>query len=218
MSARTRAEKRKSLRRIPGNKVEKRIIRVFAEGEATELEYIDVFRRSPDVWNSVALDLVIEMAGATPQTLVSAAAKSKKTASLEVDEYWCIYDVESPQNHPFLLEARDQARANGIKLAVSNPCFELWLSLHHAQCGAYLSTDNAISLRARLEAAEGVRASQGGKHLIGSFYLARVEVAMARAAGLRLKHQQDGTMFPHDNPSSNMDEFMRALGVGAGGR
>jgi hypothetical protein len=45
----------------------------------------------------------------------------------EIDEFWCVFDVEWPRNHPGLLEAVQQAQANGIYLAISNPCFELWL-------------------------------------------------------------------------------------------
>jgi hypothetical protein len=50
------------------------------------------------------------------------------------DEVWCVFDVDE---HPKLAEARDQANANGIQLAVSNPCFELWLLLHFQEHRAH---------------------------------------------------------------------------------
>jgi hypothetical protein len=39
----------------------------------------------------------------------------------------CVFDIDA---HPNLLEAKQQAEDNGLKLAVSNPCFELWILLH----------------------------------------------------------------------------------------
>jgi hypothetical protein len=38
-----------------------------------------------------------------------------------------VFDVDE---HPNLREARDMAKGNDIELAISNPCFELWLVLH----------------------------------------------------------------------------------------
>jgi hypothetical protein len=46
---------------------------------------------------------------------------------LAYDEVWCVLDVDE---HPKLHEARQLANARGIELAISNPCFELWLLLH----------------------------------------------------------------------------------------
>ena len=40
---------------------------------------------------------------------------------------WCVFDIDT---HPNVTEAKQQARDNGIFLAVSNPCFELWILLH----------------------------------------------------------------------------------------
>ncbi len=43
------------------------------------------------------------------------------------DAVWCVFDVD---DHPQVADARQMARANGIELAISNPCFALWLLLH----------------------------------------------------------------------------------------
>jgi hypothetical protein len=40
---------------------------------------------------------------------------------------WCVFDIDS---HPNVEDALQMARDNGIHLAISNPCFELWLLLH----------------------------------------------------------------------------------------
>lgn len=40
--------------------------------------------------------------------------------------------------YPLIPEAKNQARANGIELAISNPCFELWALLHFQGQSAHI--------------------------------------------------------------------------------
>jgi hypothetical protein len=61
---------------------------------------------------------------------------------LSYDEVWCVFDVDE---HPHLPDARQQARDNGIYLAVSNPCFELWALLHFQAQTAFLERGDARS-------------------------------------------------------------------------
>jgi hypothetical protein len=85
-----------------------------------------------------------------PKTLVERASELKKIAErearrqkddfLKYDEVWCVFDVDA---HPNLADALQQARANSILLAVSNPCFELWLLLHFQDQRAHLERSQA---------------------------------------------------------------------------
>jgi hypothetical protein len=47
-----------------------------------------------------AVDISVEEAGATPMHLVESACADKRRANLDVDFYWCVFDVEFPQRHP----------------------------------------------------------------------------------------------------------------------
>ena len=38
-------------------------------------------------------------------------------------------------------EAKDMAHGNGIRLAISNPCFELWGIYHYQECNAQIGRD-----------------------------------------------------------------------------
>ncbi|MGW6281706.1 RloB family protein [Kribbella sp. NPDC055071] len=51
----------------------------------------------------------------------------------EFDEVWCVFDVDDFDIEP----ATREARRAGLELAVSDPCFELWLLLHHEDCRAF---------------------------------------------------------------------------------
>jgi hypothetical protein len=115
---------------------------ILCEGTVTEPGYLQDFGREQAVR---LLDIEVDDSGGTPKTLVERAAermrssrrraKRGRTSSDVYDEIWCVFDVDE---HPRLAEAKQQARANGIGLAISNPCFELWVLLHFQDQTAYV--------------------------------------------------------------------------------
>lgn len=201
MTAKDRGRKGKNLKRTTETTPVRTTFRVYAEGVSSEPEYIDALKRLPEFTDAVSVDVSIEEAGATPMHLVERACADKRRADLDVDFYWCVFDVEFPQRHPHLDRARQMARDNGVRLAVSNPCFETWLILHHRYHTGHLSTDEAIQLRRELDGSDS-------KHLDGPLYMELAPDAIRHAQSLRDKHQRDGTNFPEDNPSSSVDQFV----------
>lgn len=136
-------------RRAAFREPRKRIL-IFCEGTLTEPQYFDDFRREE---HNTLVDVIIDGEGGSPKTLVERAAAQKKEseqnaqrfadANLKYDEVWCVYDVDQ---HPKLADAYQQARDNGIELAISNPCFELWLLLHFADQNAHIERNKAAAL------------------------------------------------------------------------
>lgn len=130
-SARNRHRRpgRKSAFREP-----KPLILVVSEGEVTEREYLLGLQQA--CYNPRVTIKVAEEHG-VPMTLVKTAKQYKNDGeqraarerddNLAYDSVWCVFDVD---DHPRIGEAKQMARDNGIDLAISNPCFELWLLLH----------------------------------------------------------------------------------------
>ena len=91
--------------------------------------------------------------GGVPKTVVELAVRLKKESeseaerrkddNLRYDHVWCVFDIDE---HPFVPEARQQARDNAIDVAVSNPCFELWLLLHFQDQTAHIERDRVARL------------------------------------------------------------------------
>jgi hypothetical protein len=54
-------------------------------------------------------------------------ARRERDDNLLFEEVWCVFDVDE---HPHISEARAFAISIGLRIAMSNPCFELWLLLH----------------------------------------------------------------------------------------
>jgi len=122
----------------------------------------------------------------------------------EIDEFWCVFDVEWPLNHPSLKEAIERARKNDIRLAVSNPCFELWLILHFQDQRAWLDNDEARRLRRKLDGSDD-------KGLETAKYMLLTSAAARRAEALEQRHIKNGADFAKDNPSSGMHRLLAAI-------
>jgi hypothetical protein len=135
-----RRDKRDTLGRRPPFRPPHPRFLIVCEGTKTEPAYFREMRhleRSP-----IELELSTE---GVPKTLVERAvamkkraevnAKSQKDENLNYDHVWCVFDVDE---HSFVPEAKQQARDNGIEIALSNPCFELWALLHFRDQRAHI--------------------------------------------------------------------------------
>ena len=133
MSARFRDRERQPARRTPNRPARRRLL-VVCEGQRTEPEYVRglaAAARNPLVDVEIAREhgdpkRVVEAAKARASS-AAADARRRHDRFLGYDEVWCLFDRDE---HPRFDAAVDQARANDFALAVSNPCFELWLLLH----------------------------------------------------------------------------------------
>ena len=183
---------------------------MYCEGARTEPDYLKALKRDPEIRRVASIQVVPPAAagGSLPMKLVTAAARARSGVSVahgDVDEVWCLFDVEWPQNHPDLDKAVATAARNDVSLAISNPCFELWLALHFSDHTAWLDTGPAEKLRLSHDGSTD-------KGLDGDMYMPRRADAARRARALCVKHEQEETHFPRDNPSSGMFRFLEAVG------
>lgn len=123
----------------------------------------------------------------------------------ETDEFWFIFDVEWPVNHPGLREAVSEAKQHGVRTAVSNPCFEIWLILHFQDQSSWLDNGDARRLRRKLD-------GSGDKGVNATAYMHIAKDAFRRARDLDRRHSLNATDFPQDNPSSGMHQLLKSIG------
>ncbi|NJP89490.1 RloB domain-containing protein [Nonomuraea sp. FMUSA5-5] len=121
---------------------------IYCEGRGTEKIYFCGLRSTLRAAN---VDVRVVPTKGNPHSIVRYAindtglARRSEIDFQRGDQVWCVFDVEAPQCHPGIEEAEKLASKYGIKLAVSNPCFELWLLLHFQEQRAYLTTANACT-------------------------------------------------------------------------
>lgn len=120
--------------RGPARKSPKRRLLVVCEGQVTEPAYIKGYVHSA---RNATVEVKIHDEHGDPRKLVEMAkdedkkaralARQQKDDFLAYDEVWSVFDCDQ---HERFNDACQMARDNRIELAVSNPCFELWLLLH----------------------------------------------------------------------------------------
>ncbi|ONI71257.1 hypothetical protein ALI144C_48780 [Actinosynnema sp. ALI-1.44] len=119
-------------------------------GERTEKQYLEGFRRQ----FTVSTVRVRPKVG-SPAQLVGYARKVRDNDPGGFDEVWCVVDVDEFQ----VDEAVAAARKAGISLAISNPCFEVWLLLHLADWRQWFDGPAAViaALRRHLDCYDKVK-------------------------------------------------------------
>ncbi len=127
-------DKRDSLRRRAADRDAKLRILIVTEGKETEPNYLGNLQHT---FKNHGVHIQIQPQGAAPRTLVDVAirlrdeaekaATSQADSNLRYDETWIVCDVDE---HPGLKQAVQTATRANIRIALSDPCFELWYLLH----------------------------------------------------------------------------------------
>lgn len=135
---------------------------IVTNGKVTEKEY---FERLVDLYG-LRGRVVIDKgaAGRDPKTLVERAADLKAKEDKEArrerfdswESVWAVTDVDAFS----MFAAQQLARQEAVGLAVSNPCFEVWLIDHMIVCPESCSETKACEKKAQ---ELGVTCSRGKK-------------------------------------------------------
>jgi len=108
------------------------------EGEVSEKKYFEDFRKS-DFFNDSGLIEIISLKrpadkGSDPISVKELLEQAKQEFRFkESDEFWLIIDRddwETIHNHNFDSLVEDCNSQKNFFLAMSNPCFEIWLIMH----------------------------------------------------------------------------------------
>jgi len=179
---------------------------IVCEGEKSEPDYLNGIKplcRVPLVEIEV-----VGGAGVT-KTVVQTAVKRKKEAEIRArksgngfenyDEVWCVIDVD---DHPKLDEALQQARDNNVKVALSNPCFELWVILHHRD-------ERKAVDRSKLQSECARHHKRSDKHVPFELLWPLYETAKKNASALR--KWQVSVNRSRSNPWTDFDLLVEAI-------
>ena len=205
MVSKRRDRSRRPARRPRTRNLRRRIL-VVCEGTVTEPTYLKSFKN----WcrNPLVAVEIPKQQGA-PRTIVDVAkerraeaaahAKSEGDDNLSFDEVWCVFDVDE---HPSVNDACEMARNNDIHVAVSNPCFELWVILHFRESpGAQDRHTIQKMLRTFIPDYD--------KHLDFDVLSPNYSTAVTRAA--RLQQQADDDREPRRNPTTGVHRLTASI-------
>jgi hypothetical protein len=160
-----------------------RLFIIATEGAATEKQYFDMF-------GSSRIKVEVLPTGSdnqsAPQYVLARLNSFKEEYDIHEDDMlWLVIDVDRWGDDKLSLVCRE-AKQKNYHLAISNPCFEVWLSLH---CGELDSEDKTCKhFKARLRKILG---SYNSSNLDLSQYELHLAVAVERAKILHPDLQQN---------------------------
>jgi hypothetical protein len=183
---------------------------IVSEGAVTEEQYLNGVKRSRRVRSG---DMEFFPPGPTsPVEIVKRARDLQNKARASGDKYdfvWCIFDVESgvdQRARPRLSEAINMANACNVSVALSNPCFELWILLHRQVQEASIDRHRVQRLCSSLALVVG-KHIQNVEQILDNYPTAR-----EHARALEDKHDREGRREAQDrNPSSRVFELVEAI-------
>jgi hypothetical protein len=179
-------------------------IAIFCEGRRTEPEYLKALRAE---YRNVLIDVKISGGQGVPTSIVDAAVEHRKSARTydsfeENDQIWIVFDRDEHD----IARAFNKARDNGIGVAYSNPCFELWAILHLTDHDAPLDRSQLQQL---LEKKMPKYKRRGSKCFDYEMIRSSVEMAEDRAEKMAARRVQQGD--PLGNPYTSVYELTRLI-------
>lgn len=152
---------------------------------------------------SVQVHIDKQHGGKEPKTIVSRASKNIKSGYLNkrFDQVWCVFDDD---NREEIDQVLSEAENNGVKVAFSNPCFELWYFLH------YEYSTGACDQKQMLSRLKKYCTSYSKSNSLYHEVKGKTGDAVKNAKELR-KHHVDSGNCDTANPSTNVDELIELL-------
>ena len=171
---------------------------LLCEGKNTEPEY---FQNLVDHFQAANIAIFIVPAAGAPQTIAGKADgirnnRNKKTSFEEGDEIWAIFDRDTHEHYE---ASRAVCGQKGINVAYSDPCFELWLILHHH---AIHAPGTHHQIQKKFEELDPNYKSTGGKRCNFALLANNVEVAENNARSLLTARAAEGR--PESCPSTTV--------------
>lgn len=201
-----------SLRRRGPRREPKRRFILYCEGTNTEPAYFRAVQRTC----SSALIAVESHGGiGVPMTIAKAAKAHAESAGLaprsrrrknsfeRQDQVWAVFDRDE---HPEFEQAVQLCERSGVRVARSNPCFELWLILHEKD---YNRPNRRQSVQADLKALRPEYDPKRAKTPDCDDLVRRAEKAEQRAAAQLRERELNGN--PYGNPSTTVGNLTRAI-------
>lgn len=182
---------------------------LVCEGRNTEPHYFAALR---GIYPNTLMDIDIIPGAGVPQTIATKSIElalqrehqAKNGDSFEErDQIWAVFDRDA---HPNFDDAVNRCENKGVRVARSNPCFEVWLILHYED---YNRPDNRHQAQKHFSTLCLGYDRRGAKTLNFSDLIKSAGAACSRAATQLLNREQEGNSF--GPPSTTVHELISEL-------
>jgi hypothetical protein len=161
-----------------------RLVVIATEGAVTEKDYFEHFRGCS---TRVQVRVLATTEGkSAPRHVLGRLRKFRRDSDLGPSDALCVVIDKDRWPDAQLMEVSQGAAKLHALLAVSNPCFELWLYLHFADLPATAVAATSRQLKSELSS---MLACNGAAPPCAATYQGRVDEAIARARKLDTRPQ-----------------------------
>ena len=193
----------RSTARRPKGLNQRKVILVLTEGTVTERQYLKYMQKVAP--GGCRARLALGPAESDPIKLVNKAVRrlvndKRRKDGRTFDEIWCVFDYDAHfKQHSDLLALVAYAHQNGVCVAVSNPCFELWLVLHRQSVTANVHRHTIQNNAQQLKLVKKKHIRPSAEAILQQHYVS----AKQRAVSLDRQHLQNSIPAKY-NPSTNV--------------
>lgn len=192
-----------SLGRKKPHRREKPVFWIFTDGQNTERSYFSALSKSL----GMPVGVPKKCGGKSPDEVVKTALAKRKeekdSYDASRDEFWVVFDDDGRAG---VTQARSRCANSGLKTAISNPCFEVWLLLHITD---YDCPDDQATVQRKLELQCPAYERDRQKVPNMEALLQNLEYAEQRAEQMDSRRVADGD--PNGRPSTRVYKLTRAL-------
>lgn len=202
-------------------RAQRRVLYVAVEGEVTEPDYLDYLNEAFGRELGFRINVVSRRNGLKPLAAVEAVLSRIDDG----DEAWVLIDRDQ---HNDIDQALALARKNGVNVALSHPCFELWLLLHFTAFSGAQGGQASIVVKKLREASSafaefGIRGDKSLGPVRFTALRGNEQAATKRAGRLQRDCAHGPCVLPDDHsascsalardPSTDVHRLLFALGI-----
>ncbi len=197
-----------NLRRRKQSIAERQRFILICEGENTELAY---FKALKGHYPGALVSIEFVAPAGTPITIrdrvkarmADLRQEQRHNPSAKADTVWAVFDRDE---HLKVAEAIAGCKSAGAQVAYSNPCFEVWLILHHED---YHTPDDRHQVQKRYQKLDPEYDPNGSKTPNCATLMDKVEAAEQRGENQCKRREEEGT--PLGRPSTTVYKLTRAI-------
>lgn len=185
---------------------------LICEGEKTEIAY---FKALKALYRGTQISIEYVAPAGVPITImdkvktrmVDLRQEQRSNSSAKADTVWAVFDQDE---HLKVTEAIAGCEGSGAQVAYSNPCFEVWLILHHED---YHAADDHHQIQKRYQKLDPAYDPNGSKTPDCAFLMNNVEKAEQLGETQCKRRDEEGTTF--GRPSTTVYKLTRAIRAAA---
>lgn len=187
---------------------------IVTEGTETEVKYFKNIKRIIESLfnNNIIVEKIdLDVQGAARSTKVLVNEAIKKRSLKAYSEVWVVFDKDDNKDFD---EAITLAKSEGLNVAWSNECFELWLLLHFQDLKSAIGRNDYYSKLTTHFKSKNINDGKYDKNIYNIFDITSeyVNIAIKRSNALLEEYKKDNIISPTKmNPGTKVQDLVSEL-------